>query len=211
MPSNPVLVSGPAVGAAQTLICSYTCVFLPSMSTAIRTSVFSFVGALSVLLYIPHRDCLVDHVDLICSMYSWWEGFGSSSLATLPLGFNCGFISTSARGSWGLLLRLPWRTWVCPCEGQVWRWCSCLGCRGSGSPRYSGGLGSEVSRKYSALEGYGNQYWPIHSSIFAWRAPYLTEKPGTPQSTGLQRVGQDRSYSACIDARPVLPVAALPQ
>ena len=41
---------------------------------------------------------------------------------------------------WGLLLRLPWRTWVCPCEVQVWRWCSCLGCRGSGSIRYSGEL-----------------------------------------------------------------------
>ena len=39
---------------------------------------------------------------------------------------------------WGLLLRLPWRTWVCPCEGQLWRWCSCLGCRASGSTRYSG-------------------------------------------------------------------------
>ena len=46
-----------------------------------------------------HRVCLVDHVDLICSLYSWWEGFGSSSLATLPLGFNCGFISISACGS----------------------------------------------------------------------------------------------------------------
>ena len=42
-----------------------------------------------------HRVCLVDHVDLICSLYSWWEGFGASPLATLPLGFNCGFISTS--------------------------------------------------------------------------------------------------------------------
>ena len=42
-----------------------------------------------------HRVCLVDHVDLICSLYSWWEGFGSSSLATLPLGCNCGFMSTS--------------------------------------------------------------------------------------------------------------------
>ena len=31
-------------------------------------------------------------------MYSWWKGFGSSSLATLPLGFNCGFISTSTCG-----------------------------------------------------------------------------------------------------------------
>ena len=31
-----------------------------------------------------HRDCLVDLADLICSLYSRWEGFGSSSLATLP-------------------------------------------------------------------------------------------------------------------------------
>ena len=45
-----------------------------------------------------HRVCLVDCVDLICSLYSWWEGLGSSSLVTLPLGFNCGFISTYACG-----------------------------------------------------------------------------------------------------------------
>ena len=41
---------------------------------------------------------------------------------------------------WGLLLRLPWRAWVCPWEGQLWRWCSCLGRRGSGRTRYSGEL-----------------------------------------------------------------------
>ena len=67
---------------------------------------------MTVYILHRHRVCLVDRVDLICSLYSWWECFGSSSLAILPLGFNCGFISTSA--SWGLLLRLPWRTWVCP-------------------------------------------------------------------------------------------------
>ena len=44
-----------------------------------------------------HRVCLVDRVDLICSLYRWWEGWGSS-LVTLPLGFNCGFISTSSCG-----------------------------------------------------------------------------------------------------------------
>ena len=49
---NTVLVSGPAVGAAQILIWSYSFLFLPPMSTAIRTSVFSLVGTL-VLLYIP--------------------------------------------------------------------------------------------------------------------------------------------------------------
>ena len=50
------------------------------------------------------------------------------------------------------------------------------------------GVGGQGSRKYSALEGYGNQYWPICSSMLAWRTPSLTEKPGRPQSTGSQRV-----------------------
>ena len=53
MPSNTVLISGPAVGAAQILIWSSSSAFLPPVSTAIRTSEFSFVGALSGLLYIP--------------------------------------------------------------------------------------------------------------------------------------------------------------
>ena len=37
---------------------------------------------------------------------------------------------------WDLILRLPWRTWVYPCEDQVWRWYSCLDHRASGSTRY---------------------------------------------------------------------------
>ena len=53
MPSTTVLISGPAVVAAQILIWSYFCVFMSPTSTAIRTSVFSFVEALSGLLYIP--------------------------------------------------------------------------------------------------------------------------------------------------------------
>ena len=53
---------GPAVGAAQILIWSHSYVFLPPMSTAIRTSAFY---ALSMMFYIfhRHRDYLVDHVD----------------------------------------------------------------------------------------------------------------------------------------------------
>jgi len=51
--------------AAQILIWSYSCVFLPPMSTAIRTSVFCFVGALNVLLYNPQ----------IQSLPSWSCGF----------------------------------------------------------------------------------------------------------------------------------------
>ena len=48
---------------------------------------------MSFHIFHRHRVCLVDHVDLICRLYNSWEGFESSSLATLPLGFNCGFIS----------------------------------------------------------------------------------------------------------------------
>ena len=99
MPSNTVLISGPAVGAAQILISFYSCVSLPPMSTGIRTSVFSlWEPSMSFYIFHRHRVCLVDSVDLIWILYSWWESFGSS-LATLPLGFNCGLFSTSACGS----------------------------------------------------------------------------------------------------------------
>ena len=49
-----------------------------------------------VLVYISWTQSLsrLNGVDLIYSLYSWWEGFGSSSLATLPLVFNCGFLSS---------------------------------------------------------------------------------------------------------------------
>ena len=100
IPSNTVLVSRPAAGAAQILIWSYSCVFLPSMSRTIRTSAFSFWEfSMTFYIFCRHRVCLVDRVDLICSLYSWWEVFQSSSLDTLPLGFSCGFISTSTCGS----------------------------------------------------------------------------------------------------------------
>ena len=60
MPSNTALVSGPAVGTTRTLIWSYTCVFLPPISTDIRSSAFSFRGALSVLfIFHRHSVCLV--------------------------------------------------------------------------------------------------------------------------------------------------------
>ena len=100
MPCNNVLVSGPAAGAAQTLIWSSSCVFLLPMSTDIRTSAFSFVGALNVLLYIPQTQSLPSWTcGFHLQLYSSWERFGSSSSTTLPLGFTCGFISTSACGS----------------------------------------------------------------------------------------------------------------
>ena len=53
MPSNTVLISALDLGAPQFLIWPYSYVFLPLKSTAIRNSVFPFVGALNDLLYIP--------------------------------------------------------------------------------------------------------------------------------------------------------------
>ena len=94
MPSNTADLWTCCGGSSDSNLVLLLCVLA---STAIRASVFSF-GELSMAFYIFrwHRVCLVDLVDLICSLYSWSERLGSSSLVTLPLGFNCGFISTSA-------------------------------------------------------------------------------------------------------------------
>ena len=97
-----------------TPVCS--CCQCPQLS---ELSCFISLWELSMTFYTFHRHriCLVDRVDLICSLYSWWESFGSSSLVTLPLGFNCGFISTSACGSstgvcsWGCPGRLGLPLW----------------------------------------------------------------------------------------------------
>ena len=148
-------------------------------------------------------------MDLIFSLYTWWEGFEFSSLVTL-LGFSCGFIPSLHVGRpLGIAPEAAWGTWVCTCDDQIWRWCSCLVQRSSGSTRYSGELVARAAGKYNALEGYGNQYWLIHSSILVWRTR-LTEKPGRPQSTEPQSVGHDWSNPVHIDANFFLPVASLP-
>ena len=96
-----------------------------------------------------HRVCLVDRVDLICSLYSWREGFGSSSLSILPLGFNCGFISSSVSHPQGFVPEAALEALgVHPSEGQVWRRCRCLGWRASGSTKYSGELMGRAAGKF---------------------------------------------------------------
>ena len=72
------------------------------------------------------------------------------------------------------------------------------------------GVGGQGSRKYSALEGYGNQYWPIYSSILPWRTPSQTE---AWQST-VHRVTKSRTLSKQLcthRCKTLLPVATLPQ
>ena len=39
-----------------------------------------------------------------------------------------------------LVLRLPWSSWVCPCEDQAQRWYDCLDCRSPGSAKCAGKL-----------------------------------------------------------------------
>ena len=103
---------------------------------------------------------------------------------------------------WDLLLRLPWRTWVCPNESQGWRWCSCLGHRVSGSTRYSGEL---VSR--AAGNMCSTRVWqPVFANMLqysclenppdreAWQATHN-------QSTGSQGVGHYQTDFVCIGVR----------
>ena len=71
VPSNSLLISGPAVGAAQFPIWSYSRVFCfqcPQLSELVHF----LVWALSMAFHIFHRHrvCLVDRVDLICSLYN---------------------------------------------------------------------------------------------------------------------------------------------
>ena len=137
-----MLISGPAVAAAQILIWSYSCVFLPPGSTVIRTSEFCFVGVLSDFFYIPKRHSLPSwlcgfHLQLV-QLAGWFWVFFLSHTAPDPIvvlfiflhvGCPLGFASEVALQDLGL-----------PLWGQVRRWDSCLGRRGSGSTRYSAAL-----------------------------------------------------------------------
>ena len=93
MPSNTGLVSGPAVGAAQTLIGpvpEWSCLQCPQLPELLCFLLWEC--SLSFYIFHRHRVCLVNSVDFICSLYSWWDSFGSSSLATLLLDLNCAFM-----------------------------------------------------------------------------------------------------------------------
>ena len=113
MPSNTVLISEPVVGqltflSGPTPVCS--CLQCSQLSE--RVHFLSWECSMTFYIFHRNRVCLVNCVDLICSLYSWWESFGSSSLTTLPQGFNCDFISIYACGS---------STGVCPwgCPGGL--------------------------------------------------------------------------------------------
>ena len=86
-----------------------------------------------------------------------------------------------------------------------------LGCRGSSSTRYSGELAARALENIVPWKGMATsiaQYSPV---LLSGEQASLTEEPGRPQSTGLQRAGHDQINPVHIDTRCFLPVAALPQ
>ena len=84
------------------------------------------VWKLSMSFYIfhMHKVYIADHMNLICSLYSWWEAFGKVFfLSHTAPGFQqwtyfhlCMWVV-----HWGLHLRLSWRTWVFPSKYLLWR------------------------------------------------------------------------------------------
>ena len=108
---------------------------------------------------------------------------------------------------WSLLLRLPWRTWACPCEVQVRKWYSYLGCKGSGSTRYSGELAARAARNTVLQKGMATligQYTPI---FLPGEPCSLTEKPGRPQSAVRHYQStmhaQTQGFFSCGSSAPV--------
>ena len=74
------------------------------------------------------------------------------------------------------------------CEGQVWRWSSCLGHSGSGSTRYSGELVARAAGNIALWKGMAisiDQHAPV---FLPGELPSLTEKPGRPQPSGYKEL-----------------------
>ena len=108
----------------------------------------------------------------------------------------------------GFAAEAAWRAWVCPFEGQVWRWCSCLNCGGSGSTRYSGVLAAMAEGNIVFQKGIANsigQYTPVF-------LPGEPRPDREPWQATIYRVAKRHKWNdpVCIDTR-LLPVAALPQ
>ena len=110
---------------------------------------------------LPSRSCGLNLL-LVQLVGNFWVFF----LSHTPPGFQSWFHFHLCVWvvHWSLLLSLPWKIWVYPCEDQVWRWCSCLGCRGSGSTRYSGELTARTAGNIVLWKGMATsigQYPPV--------------------------------------------------
>ena len=155
-----------------------SCLQCPQLSELVCLLLWQL--SVSFCIFHRHRVCLADRVDFICSLSSWWEGFWSS-LATQPwvlivllfpplhAGDPLGFAPEAALEDLGVevVQSLGLQGLAAPGTQGCWRlgrqdiWCS------------------------------GRVWQPVLANMLqysSWRTP-LTEKPGRPQSLGLQRVG----------------------
>ena len=145
MPSSTVLISGPVVGAAQILICPTpvcSCLQCPQPSELVHFLLWELSVPFTYSIESTQLSCGFN-LQLVQLVGRSWVFSLSHTAPEFQLWFYFHLCMWVVH--WGLLLSLPWRTWVCPCEGQVWRWCSCLGHRGSGSTRYSGELAARAA------------------------------------------------------------------
>ena len=115
-------------GSSDSNLVLLLCVLTSKVHSYQNQCVFFCGSSQCPLIHSIDRVCPADHVDLTFSSHSWWEGFGSSSLATLPLGFNCGFISSSECGSssgvcsWGCPEGLGFAPVRARCAGGAVAW-----------------------------------------------------------------------------------------
>ena len=58
--------------SGPTPVCS--CLQCPQLSELVYFILWELL--MTFYIFHRHRVCLVDHVDLICSLYSWWEDLG---------------------------------------------------------------------------------------------------------------------------------------
>ena len=107
--------------------------------------------SLSTQIFHRCRVYLADHSDLICSLYSWWKDFWSSSLVTPSLGFSFGFIPTSACGP-------PIGVWPWGCLGPLGSAPLRTGCRGGMTAWIVGGLA--VPNVQGSWQPWVQEIWP---------------------------------------------------
>ena len=94
----------------------------------------------------------------------------------------------------------------------MWRGCcSCLGRRGSGSTRYSGGLVARAAGNIVLQKGMTTSIGRYAPVFLPGEALSLTENPGRPQSIGLQSrtrlkrpcAHRCKTFFACVISAPV--------
>ena len=145
---------------------------------------------MSFYIFHTHRVCLVERVDFICSLYTSWEGFGSSFYSPclwvaivvlfppLHVGHPLWFAPVAALEDFGLPQGGPgvgvvaiWLAGVLAAPGTQGSW--------------------QLEQQEIKCSQRVRQPLLANTLQYScWRTP-RTEKPGRPQSTGLQSIGHD--------------------